>query len=257
MTAPSTLWKVSAYWAARFGCPVQLLSGPEITAVAHSALARWHGGYLFRHGNACILSVPESYLDAARAAAAGCAHSEVFSIDFARSLFGEMVDRIIGPAWLGYADASDFHPVETLRVRRLTAEDRSALVRFAAECGDAWQDSGIDIDRSLVFGRFVDRELVAAGTVDASAPHILNIGIITHPDWRSHGHGRAVVSAMTAYGLERGAVLQYRTLETNLASMRIARQLGFQHYGSTIAVRLQEAAAVTGSGDSFDRVEQA
>jgi hypothetical protein len=43
---------------------------------------------------------------------------------------------------------------------------------------------------------------------------------------------------MTAHGLAAGAVVQYRTLQANSASVGIARALGFQHFARTLAVRL-------------------
>jgi RimJ/RimL family protein N-acetyltransferase len=49
---------------------------------------------------------------------------------------------------------------------------------------------------------------------------------------------KAVVSAMTAHGLALGGVVQYRTLEANLASIGIARSLGFQPFARTLTIRL-------------------
>jgi GNAT superfamily N-acetyltransferase len=257
MTTPSTLWKIGTHWATRFGCPVELLAGPEITAVEHAALARWEGAYLFVHGDACILSVPDRFLPTVQHAINGQNLAAVFTPEFAAALFGDRVDRVIGPAWLGYADRTDFHQVDTSNIRPLTPNDRKTLRRFARDCGDDWRDSGIDLDQSLVFGRFIDGTLVAAGTVEPVSDQILNVGIVTHSDHRNRGHGRAVVCALTQYGLDRGAVMQYRTLESNASSLRIARQIGYQQYGRTIAVRLKEPEpAATAPHDSVDRLQQ-
>jgi hypothetical protein len=43
---------------------------------------------------------------------------------------------------------------------------------------------------------------------------------------------------MTAHGLAAGKVVQYRTLEANLASVGIAGALGFRRFARTLAVRL-------------------
>ena len=43
---------------------------------------------------------------------------------------------------------------------------------------------------------------------------------------------------MTAHGLAAGGVVQYRTLEANLASVGIARALGFRRFARTLALRL-------------------
>ncbi len=89
----------------------------------------------------------------------------------------------------------------------------------------------------MLFGCFHGPLLVAAGTCRSGDEGVLDIGILTHPVYRGHGYGRAVVSAMTAYGLAHGRVMRYRTLQANVPSLRIARALGYQEYGLTIAVR--------------------
>ena len=79
---------------------------------------------------------------------------------------------------------------------------------------------------------------MAAAEIGAGGDRLLHIGILTHPAYRGRGFGKAVVSAMTTYGLATGAVVQYRTLAGNLASVAIAHALGFQDFGQTLAVRL-------------------
>jgi predicted GNAT family acetyltransferase len=69
---------------------------------------------------------------------------------------------------------------------------------------------------------------------------VLNVGIVTHPAQRGRGYARAVVSAMTAFGLARGAVLRYQTLQANAPAVAIARALGYQEYARTLAVRLAQ-----------------
>ena len=221
---------------------METLSEPAVTVLRHDALSGWHGAFLFRHGPSCVISVPEVFVPRVKEMANGAGPDEVFSVACAESMFGPDADRIIGPAWLGYADAQDFRPVLTTRTRALGPDDLPSLKRLAADCASEWEDSGITFESPLVFGRFVEGELVAAGTVERSSREILNVGIITHPDHRGKGFGKEVVTALTSHGLERGGIMQYRTLESNAASLRIARALGYQPYGRTIAVRLQLAS---------------
>src|SRR5579883_2520324 len=89
----------------------------------------------------------------------------------------------------------------------------------------------------MLFGCFHGPVLVAAGTCRSGDEGVLDIGILTHPAYRGHGYGSAVVGAMTAYGLAGGHVMRYRTLQANVPSLRIACALGYQEYGRTIAVR--------------------
>lgn len=244
MTAPTSLWKIRQHWTLRLGCSIDTLSEAEVTVLPQDALSGWHGAFLFRHGPACVISVPESFVDRVGEMVDGARPDDVFTVPCADSMFGPAAERIIGPAWLGYADGLDFRPVLSTRTRALSPEDLPALQRLAAACGPEWEDSGITFESPLVFGRFVQGELVAAGTVERTSQEILNVGIVTHPEHRAQGYGKEVVTALTSYGLERGGIMQYRTLESNVPSLRIARALGYQPYGRTIAVRLKQEAPV-------------
>jgi hypothetical protein len=71
---------------------------------------------------------------------------------------------------------------------------------------------------------------------------VAHISVITHPAFRrprvraqrSRAPGRRCLGC-------KGLVPQYRTLESNRPSMRIAESLGFVHYASSVAVRLKRA----------------
>jgi hypothetical protein len=243
VTAPASLWKIGQHWTLRLGCPIETLTEPAVTVLPHDALSGWQGAFLFRHGPACVISVPQSFVPRVQEMAGDAEPDQVFTLECSRAMFGPAAERIIGPAWLGYADAMDFRPVLSTQTRALSPDDLPALRRLAAACGPEWEDSGITFESPLVFGRFVEGELAAAGTVERSSRDILNVGIITHPDHRGSGYGKEVTTALTNYGLERGGIMQYRTLEANVPSMRIARTLGYQAYGRTIAVRLDNARA--------------
>jgi hypothetical protein len=56
------------------------------------------------------------------------------------------------------------------------------------------------------------------------------------------GAGRAVVAALTAHCLANGATLHYQTLRANLASVAIARALGYQDVATALGIRLNTAS---------------
>jgi GNAT superfamily N-acetyltransferase len=163
----------------------------------------------------------------------------VFDPAVLRQVFEAAVDRVVGPAWLGYADHSDFRLSPPLGTRRLGGHDLPALRELAAACGPtAWAHSGIDPARPPVYGCYAGRTLAAAGMLEPWGERLLHVGIVTHPANRGRGYGTATVSAMTADGLAEGRVVQYRTLQANLPSVAIASKLGFQRFAHTLAVRL-------------------
>jgi GNAT superfamily N-acetyltransferase len=240
VTTTVSLQAVVAFWAAHLGCSEVQLTQPS-TSVVHNGpdLANYRGVTVFFRPPACVLAVPADWYEPVASRIGRRPPAEVFDVMLLRQVFGAAVDQVIGPAWLGYADAGDFRPVPTMGTRLLGDQDLAALERLAAACGPvAWEHSGIDPARPPVFGCFDGEVLAAAGMLERWGDRLLQVGIVTHPDYRGRGYGKAVVSAMTAHGLTTGGVVQYRTLQANLPSVGIAQALGFQRFAQTLAVRL-------------------
>jgi GNAT superfamily N-acetyltransferase len=238
MTTTVSLQAVVAFWAAHLGCSEVQLAQPSTSVVrAGPDLAGYRGATVVFRPPACVLAVPADWHASVASRLGQRPPAEVFDVIVLRQVFGTAVDRVIGPAWLGYADASDVRPAPTLGTRRLTEQDLPALQRLAAACGPtAWEHSGIDPTHPPVFGCFAGDTLAAAGMLERWGDRLLQVGIVTHPGYRGRGYGKAVVSAMSAYGLATGGVMQYRTLEANVPSVGIARALGFQRWALTLAV---------------------
>lgn len=243
MTTTASLQVVVAFWAAQLGCSEDQLAQPGTSVVrAGPELAGYRGATIVFRPPACVLAVPADWYAPVASRIGQRPPAEAFDATLLRQVFGAAVDQVIGPAWLGYADASDVRPAPTLGTRLLTDQDLPELQRLAAACGPtAWEHSGIDPARPPVFGCFDGEVLAAAGMLERWGDRLLQVGIVTHPGYRGRGYGKAVVSAMTAYGLATGGVLQYRTLQANLPSVGIARALGFRRFALTLAVRLTPA----------------
>ena len=240
MTTTASLQAVVAFWAAQLGCSEAQLTQPSTSVVrAGPELASYRGATGVFRPPACVLAVPTDWYEPVASRLGWRPPAAVFDAILLGQVFGAAVDQVIGPAWLGYADASDVRPAPTLGTRLLTAEDLPELELLAAACGrTAWEHSGIDPARPPVFGCYAGERLAAAGMLERWGDRLLQVGIVTHPGYRGRGYGKAVVSAMSAYGLATGGVLQYRTLQANLPSVGIARALGFQRFALTLAVRL-------------------
>jgi GNAT superfamily N-acetyltransferase len=235
----ASLRLIDAHWAAILGCQVADLRSTHTHVVPHGTLAGYQGAMLLRRGEACIVSVPPAVLRTIQQKIAGSAADEVFTVAYVARLCGDAVERIIGPAWQGCADGSDFRPADTCGACLLQPANEHALRLLERACDPTeWEHSSIVWERPPIFGCFLGAELAAAGTLVRWGDGLLSVGIITHPAHRGQGYGRAVVSAMTAHGLAQGAILRYQTLQANLPSVAIARALGYQEYGQTLAVRL-------------------
>jgi len=244
MPKPDTIQSVDAYWISYFGCPLEDPQTPRAVVVPHAALHGYQGAFLFRRDRSCILSVPAALLAPVAQAVLGREPEGVFDRAFLAGVFGDAVERTIGPAWLGYADDMDLQPVEAHGVRFLDADDDVALHRLAQACSETeWEHSGIHFDRPPVYGCLRGDEILAAAGYELWGERLAHIGVVTHPAHRGRGCGKAVVSAIAANALREGLVPQYRTLESNTASVAIARSVGFQEYAVTIAVRFREVPA--------------
>lgn len=137
-------------------------------------------------------------------------------------------------------DPADFSPAaEQHEVRRLTAQDAGELNRL-------YQDEGTrPIDRQIVegiyFGAYHRSRLVAAaGThIYSRREGVAVVGnVFTHPDFRSHGLGTAVTSAVTAHLLDACDLIVLNVDPANRTARHIYEELGFKEAG-----RLVEALA--------------
>ena len=229
-----------AAWAAELGASVGTLRSAGTTVVRHGpGFAGRRAAFALTTGSACVVTVPDDWYPAAAAALDHLGAAEAFDAARLAGLFGPAVQQVVGPAWQGHTDAGGFVPADVRGTRPLSGEDRAALDALAAACPPGeWDDSSIDPERPPLFGRFVGGSLVAAGTLAPWRERLWNVGIITHPAQRGRGHGRAVVSAMTRYGLDQGWLLHYQTLLANVPSVAVARSLGYQQHATTIALRL-------------------
>jgi GNAT superfamily N-acetyltransferase len=157
-----------------------------------------------------------------------------------RILFGDAVERLIGPAFQGTLVPEQFRPALSPHVRRLLPEDRPGLLALRAACDpDEWSDIDFDPDEPEVFGYFARETLVAAARNMLWAPDAANHGVVTHPAWRGRGCGRAVVSASIQHALDRGRLILYQTLLANTPAVALARSLGVREYARHLAVRLR------------------
>jgi predicted GNAT family acetyltransferase len=91
-------------------------------------------------------------------------------------------------------------------------------------------------------GVFMGEQLVAIAGYEAWGGGIAHISVVTHPDFRSQGFGRSAVAHLGERTIRAGLLPQYRTLESNQASIRLAESLGFQRYATSMAVRLNRNA---------------
>ena len=108
-------------------------------------LADYCGATVVFRPPACVLAVPADWYEPVVSRVGQRPPAEVFDTTALRQVFGAAAGQVIGPASLGYADASDFGPAPAMGARLLSNHELPELDGLAAVCGPvAWEHSGID-----------------------------------------------------------------------------------------------------------------
>jgi GNAT superfamily N-acetyltransferase len=235
-----TLQTVDEFWAADLGCSREMLRSKQTIVVSHpNQYSDFTGIFILLVASAPIISMPRELYSSLSSKAQHWSASQVLDAVTLRSLIGDRIDKIIGPAFIGYTGIGTFRPVEANSLILLQSDNSERIASLRAACDPIeWQHGGRELNENPTVGVFDNTELVALAGYDIWGERIAHISIVTHPRYRRHGHGRAAVSRLTQVALERGLVPQYRTLDSNAPSMKIAAQLGFTRYATTLTVRL-------------------
>lgn len=258
MLATTTTAVIRRQVAWRFDCEPGDLLGAAPRVQAHGQyFAGYHGIYVWLMDELAIVSVPPEWVSVARSAVTGQASWTLGNPDFWQTVVGgagARIERFVGPSYQGYADAAAFRPAppgtaapQPFHVRvldPLQPADVSALAALAAVCSpEEWRHSAIQPQHTPIVVAEHAGALLAAASAPDDGPGVASVGVITHPAWRGRGYGQAVVSALTANRLATGLVLHYQTLRFNVASVGVARALGYHDLATALAIRLQREAA--------------
>ena len=244
MLAPATLETAGGYWADFLGVARAELRPAAPRAVPHGpGLADYRGMYAQSFGGSPpLVSLPAKLLERFGAEAVRAAADGLVDDDRWRAVFGGRMSAIIGPAAILYADAGTLRaPSSGVDPRPLTDADRPAIDGLRRSVTETeWAHGGGDHGDSPVFGAFADGTLGAHAGYAAWGGRIAHLSIVTHPAYRGRGLGAAAVALAARAALDAGLVAQYRTLESNTHSLKIARRLGFVPYAASLAVRLKD-----------------
>ncbi|PWD52185.1 GNAT family N-acetyltransferase [Serinibacter arcticus] len=122
-------------------------------------------------------------------------------------------------------------------VRLLSPEDGDDVAAFAAfgraAPPDDAEEAYVELEHWRVVGAFDGDRLVAAASAYPWAGSVLaDIGVLTLPEVRGRGHGRACVRRLSGAVLAAGHEPLYRCQLDNAASVGLARSAGFTAFGT-------------------------
>lgn len=227
---------VAHFWSKELALPAGFHpKAQEVHVVAQDLYA---GVQFFQREDWLVLAAPPQRMAAIAERVSGKAVREIYTVEYVECLLSPDVGRILGPAYVSYADAANFRLSPTNGCRLLTSNDAAICEELEASLmPEEIEQSGFDAHGSPAFGSFADGVLCAVARYQVWKPCIAHITVATRPEHRRRGHGRAAVSALAEHALAQDLVLQYRALAVNGNSLATGRALGFQHYCSTIYAR--------------------
>ena len=232
---------IEQFWTHDLGLESDAFGRSEIRCSIQSL---YNGVAVFRQAGDLVVAVPAAHHARVQDSMRGCSMEEVFSVEWLRSSLGEKAEKILGPAEVHYADETTFKSPGANRGRSLSEEDGlSCRALQAALTATEAEESGYSADWLPAFGAFSGNTLCAAASYSVWEPSIAHIVVATHPEYRRRGFAKAAVGALADDALNRGLILQWRAVAWNKGSLALARDLGFEHYCSTIFARLTNSSA--------------
>lgn len=121
-------------------------------------------------------------------------------------------------------------PIEhDLAVRLLTPDDQELL-------GGSDAFTSNDLGETIIAAAVVDGEIVSLAHTFAWSPDHVDIGAMTHEDFRGHGYATSAAALVAAEVLKQGRVPVWSCAAINEPSMRIAEKLGFRESSRKIYI---------------------
>lgn len=227
-----------AYWADHFGCPANEFFTTPVRTIGHGGELTGYWGVfaLFREASVMV-SVPHDADDGIYARLALPRSCE--SLAALALTLEPFAERIIGPAFIGYASEV---PRPLHCPRALDSNDAHLLQELENSCEPIeWDHGGSSLDHPCS-GVIIEGRLAALAGYEIWGNSIAHLAVVCHPDFRGRGFGKSAVAHLAARAMRSGLLPQYRTLDSNAASMGIGASLGFRRYATSLAVRLKSLA---------------
>lgn len=144
------------------------------------------------------------------------------------------VAEILGPAHLLCTETEPWMSGPTEALVGAEAELAELLARSSPH---EVAESGVR-DLQVAFGRSVNGRLVAVAGWEPWTGDLAKIGVLVDHEVRGHGHGTIVGAVATAEAITAGLLPLWRAKAGNLASLMVAKRLGYEQIGHQLSVVL-------------------
>ncbi len=228
-------------WATHFGCSPATVQQAGITLLpadkyaGQRLIALWHiGAHTFVEHDPAYTQVLERVV-------AGLPAGAALTGDTLKQSWGAdmIAAHDLGLAHYLYPpDLPPYTPPAPFVLRRLTPTDAAAMAALHAANSPEDVDEGyVEVSHEIAFGCFAGDQLVAAAS-GYRRTGFMDIGVLTHPEFRRQGLGKATVGALCAWSSQQGLIAQYRCNTTNVSSQGVALALNFRLFFQSESVWL-------------------
>ncbi len=141
--------------------------------------------------------------------------------------------------YLNPEDLPAFIPPEPFVLRQLTEADEGFMADLkAANTPEDVDEAYVEVTHQIAFGCFHGEQLTAAAS-GYERTGFLDLGVLTHPQFRKKGLGKAVTGALCNWADGNNLIAQYRHNVLNINSQRVAESLNFQMYFKNEGISLR------------------
>lgn len=227
---------VYGYWAKRFGCAREDFLHSGTLFIEEVDLVGTGNMYLYHIDQMRVLRIASSLADQVGLPDGLDRDSGSLTVNEIQSLVGEgyrvEVESTLLDCYLDPRNFESFPAVGDFTARRLYPEtDNRYLLDLYEACTEEDLDEAaiyVDEPDPVIFGIFDEGRLVAYASHRYWDNVIADIGVLIHPDYRSRGLGKAVISELCAWCIQNDVVPMYRAFSYHNHSRRIAQALGFK-----------------------------
>jgi GNAT superfamily N-acetyltransferase len=256
MTTGSELDQVVyGYWAKRFGCAPEDFRHSGTRIVKDEELAGTV--YIYHVDRMRLVRIAPSLAKQVGLPEGQLRDSGSPTMDGVQSLVRAQFRVEVGRTLLDcYMDGEDFQFLAVpgdFTARRLHLEDDNAhLLGLYDKCTEEDLDAAmiyVDDPDPVIFGLFHKGQLAAYASHRYWGEIIADIGVLVHPDYRSRGLGKAVVSVLCEWCIQNGVVPMYRVFSDHTHSRRIGEALGFKEMVVIESSELSEERVTAAAGE--------
>ena len=134
-----------------------------------------------------------------------------------------------------YLNPKDFKAFPDSNVIKLSKEnpEHVAMVASLHETIEEKMHWFSEIEHPVIYGYMLDQKIIGIAShflFESSEFKVAAGGVLVNPEYRRRNIGKAVVSAICEWALQRDYIVEWSSWDENIASINLAKSLGFKHF---------------------------